>query len=181
LTRKEVIFVSNQPPGDQQRNWFTTLPGILTSAGGFVAALTGLLVALNQVGILPVKTTPAVRATGTPASGEKTAYVVWHMKRAGDAWQLDEAEYPPADPCATGSRASPGGPAPAMLKAVRDYYAAWNDRRLDDAWALLSPDYQRKNKGAWRANHSLDQGIRLASDCVLPDLLVGMTVVFTPR
>jgi hypothetical protein len=37
-------------------NWWSTLPGLLTGAGAFVTALTGLLVWLNQAGIWPVKT-----------------------------------------------------------------------------------------------------------------------------
>jgi hypothetical protein len=57
--------VSNLP-SDDKRNWWTTLPGILSSFGGFVAALTGLLVALNQTGVLPVKTAPA--GTPTPSA-----------------------------------------------------------------------------------------------------------------
>jgi hypothetical protein len=178
-------FVSSHPPEDPQRNWFTTLPGILTSAGGFVAALTGLLVALNQVGVLPVKTSPAVSASSAPGgartAGEETSYVIWHMAMAGGAWLLDDVEYPPVDPCAGGAARSKDAGGAAMLNSVRDYYGAWNDRRLDDAWALLSAQYQQKTRGAWRAYHSIDRSVRLSSDCVLPGSLIGMTVVSSAR
>jgi hypothetical protein len=172
--------VSTPPPNDAHRNWWTTLPGILTSGGGFIATLTGLLVALNQAGVLPVKTA-AAPATG-PA-GEQTYYIAWHMKTApGGSWQLDDAESLPVDPCNAGDGSSPvPRTTNAMVKAVRDYYAAWNDRRFDDAWALLSVPYQQKKKGTWRAEHSGDKAIRLSSDCVLADSVVGMTVVSTPR
>jgi hypothetical protein len=168
---------------DGKRNWFSTLPGILTSAGGFVAALTGLLVALNQVGVLPVRTKPvATVATSAPKPAEGKAYVVWHAALSGGSWRLASAEYPGNDPCTSTDRTSGGTAADsAMLKTVRDYYAAWNDRRLDDAWALLTPSYQSANETTWRATHSTDSALRLSSDCVLSDSRVGLTVVSTPR
>jgi hypothetical protein len=67
------VFVSNPQSDDSKRNWWTTLPGILSSFGGFVAALTGLLVALNQTGVLPVKTAPAATPTAAAATTTTTS------------------------------------------------------------------------------------------------------------
>ena len=185
----------SQEPGrapqadDGKRNWFSTLPGVLTSAGGFIAALTGLLVALNQLGVLPVKTKTVGQGTSVTAStstastsAEQKNYVVWHVAMIGGSWHLASVEYPGFDPCPTAGAATPGAVADeAKLKAVRDYYAAWNDRRLDDAWALLSPSYQDAYRTTWRATHTVDNGLRLSSDCKLSGARVGVTVVSTSR
>lgn len=39
----------------KSQSWWQTIPGILTATAGIIAAATGLVVALNQAGILPVQ------------------------------------------------------------------------------------------------------------------------------
>ena len=171
------------PPPESKQNWFSTLPGLVTAGGTFIAAVTGLLVTLNQVGILPVKTEPAKPTPAVAqAPTEHVNYVVWHMAMMGGSWRLNSVEYPGSDPCnSIDRRARPSGAEKAMLKTVRDYYGAWNDGRLDDAWALLSPSYQRQYETTWRATHTVDNGLRLSSDCVLSDSRVAVTVRSTPK
>jgi hypothetical protein len=50
------------PRNPRTANWWITLPGILTAAAGFLTALTGLIIGLNQAGILPVRTKPVASA-----------------------------------------------------------------------------------------------------------------------
>jgi hypothetical protein len=50
--------------GDQDRSWWSTLPGVLTAVAAFVTAVSGLILALNTAGFLkrdqPVDVRPSV-------------------------------------------------------------------------------------------------------------------------
>jgi hypothetical protein len=40
----------------KEQSWWTTIPGMLTALGTFIGAITGLIVALNQIGFIDFKT-----------------------------------------------------------------------------------------------------------------------------
>ncbi len=46
---------------EKSRNWWNTLPGIITGLAAVVTALTGLVVAIKQTGWFETQTTPAIR------------------------------------------------------------------------------------------------------------------------
>ena len=58
---------------EKTQHWFNTIPGILTGVAAFLTALTGLLLALHQIGWFTPKTPPA----------EKT-----ELKKDGDPYKL---------------------------------------------------------------------------------------------
>jgi hypothetical protein len=51
---------------EQQHSWWKSLPGILTAATGFIAALSGLVAGLNQLGVFR-REPPAQQVVVTPA------------------------------------------------------------------------------------------------------------------
>ena len=57
--------MAEQPKGPQ--SWWLTLPGILTGLGGVIVAITGLILGLNQAGLLG-DSDPATTATSTAAA-----------------------------------------------------------------------------------------------------------------
>jgi hypothetical protein len=40
------------PPEDKQGSWWQTVPGVITAVGSLLVAVTGLIIALNQAGLL---------------------------------------------------------------------------------------------------------------------------------
>jgi hypothetical protein len=57
------------PEEGKPQSWFQTLPGILTAIGATLSAITGLILALNQAGLLGgSKATPAPSAVASAAS-----------------------------------------------------------------------------------------------------------------
>jgi len=52
----------------ESRSWWQTLPGLLTAAAGTITALTGLFVALHQVGCLGRNPSPAAQIQSHPAA-----------------------------------------------------------------------------------------------------------------
>lgn len=74
--------MSGEPPKSQ--SWWQTLPGILTAVAGIMTASTGLILALNQVGVFsrestsasPTPTTPVVLSaspSAKPATGTEVS------------------------------------------------------------------------------------------------------------
>jgi hypothetical protein len=63
--------------GGGSSSWWNTLPGILTAAAAFITALTGLIIGLNHVGVLPVTTKPVATASEnqTPASTSNVSQI----------------------------------------------------------------------------------------------------------
>jgi hypothetical protein len=58
---------------EQQPSWWKSLPGILTAATGFVAALSGLVAGLNQLGVFRREEPPSQVVATAPAARESTA------------------------------------------------------------------------------------------------------------
>jgi hypothetical protein len=54
---------------DKQQSWWQTLPGVMTALGAIITALTGLLIALNQAGLIGVQQQP------TPSRNNKQAAI----------------------------------------------------------------------------------------------------------
>jgi len=52
------------------RNWWHTLPGVITAVTGLLTAVSGLLLALNQAGIFEDKEPSVVQGQATPANGK---------------------------------------------------------------------------------------------------------------
>ena len=50
---------------DKQPNWWQTLPGVMTALGAIITATTGLLVALNQAGLIGNQQQPASQSRGS--------------------------------------------------------------------------------------------------------------------
>ena len=68
--------MAGQPRGGQ--SWWLTLPGILTAAGTVITAITGLLVVLNQAGLVggsDSTATPSSTATGVSPPTSETAAI----------------------------------------------------------------------------------------------------------
>jgi hypothetical protein len=58
---------------DKQQNWWQTLPGVMTALGAIITAFTGLLVALNQAGLIGVQSqTPSQSRGNKPAISAAT-------------------------------------------------------------------------------------------------------------
>jgi hypothetical protein len=57
---------------EQQHSWWKSLPGILTAATGFIAALSGLVAGLNQLGVFR-REPPAQQVVVTPAPPDNAA------------------------------------------------------------------------------------------------------------
>ena len=57
-------------PDPATRNWWATLPGVLTALAAIITALAGLFAVLGQQGVLGGKTTPApVASPAAPSNG----------------------------------------------------------------------------------------------------------------
>lgn len=82
------------PDPPERANWWATLPGLLTAVAGFLTALTGMLVFLNQAGIWPVKTQalPTLAPTSQQTAGvarskvDDTASSVVICSAESDTW-----------------------------------------------------------------------------------------------
>jgi hypothetical protein len=59
-------------PDEPRQPWYKSLPGILTAATGFIAAMSGLVAGLNQLGVFRRQPPPAVVGTAT-APADNTA------------------------------------------------------------------------------------------------------------
>ncbi|HET9492741.1 MAG TPA: hypothetical protein VFR15_00755 [Chloroflexia bacterium] len=57
---------------DKQQSWWQTLPGVMTALGAIITATTGLLVALNQAGLIGVQAEPTPQSRGKPAISAAT-------------------------------------------------------------------------------------------------------------
>lgn len=82
---------------EQRQSWWKSVPGTLTAATGFIAALSGLVAGINQLGLLRREQASQV-VVAAPAS-------------------RDSASAPPVAP-GTGAGASTTGPAPAPSPAA---------------------------------------------------------------
>jgi len=47
---------------EPKQPWLKSIPGVLTAATGFIAALSGLVAGLNQLGVFQREPAPAVLA-----------------------------------------------------------------------------------------------------------------------
>ena len=125
---------------DQEKgSWWKSLPGVLTTATGFVAALSGLVAGLNQLGVFrrepaapsAVSTTPAPRDTvPQPLARADTAHARAATPRT-----------PSARPAAPAPAASPSASAPTRAPTTRtspsgDTAASAQPSRLPTGTAL---------------------------------------------
>ena len=107
---------------DQQHSWWKSLPGILTAATGFVAALSGLVAGLNQLGVfrreqapqpvtvtVPVPDTTPQRPSTVSAPESAASAVAPETGRAGP---------PPPGPSHRTPPASAPAPTPRETAAV---------------------------------------------------------------
>src|SRR5215213_795297 len=62
------LMANEQPP-----SWWKSLPGILTAATGFVAAMSGLVAGLNQLGVFRREEPPPQVVGTAPAARESTS------------------------------------------------------------------------------------------------------------
>ena len=104
----------SQSPEPESKGWWQTLPGLLTAGAGIITALTGLLLALHQAGLLgrspkpaePDRKPPSSTSTGstpTSASGTAGAHQIQlpasSQVRSGDTvYQLLSAQVEPYAP-----------------------------------------------------------------------------------
>lgn len=84
---------------DADKNWWTTVPGLLAALAAIITAVGGLVAALSQAGVFGGKSAEPAAAAPPPAGVEAPA----------------AAKPDPAAPEA----AAPAAPAPAALKGVR--------------------------------------------------------------
>ena len=74
--------MAEQPRGPQ--SWWLTLPGILTASAGVITAITGLLLGLNQAGLLgdddsaatPTSATAAPVTSATSTSAQFRGFIL---------------------------------------------------------------------------------------------------------
>jgi hypothetical protein len=59
--------------GESGQRWYKSIPGILTTATGLIAAVSGLVAGLNQLGVFRREPPPAAVVGMTPAVPDKTA------------------------------------------------------------------------------------------------------------
>jgi hypothetical protein len=57
----------SQGPEPASQSWWKTLPGLLTAAAATITAITGLIVAVRQTGILDHGSQPSIQARTLPA------------------------------------------------------------------------------------------------------------------
>jgi hypothetical protein len=132
---------------EKTQQWWQTLPGMMTALGAVITALTGLLLALNQVGLLGVQAQatpqsrkektqiavpteaafvpptftrrPATKATPTPVAEEPAQEPATVAEPVTQPTEPAEATAPPVPPRPTTSLRPPGGPLqyPVALEA----------------------------------------------------------------
>jgi hypothetical protein len=61
------------PTESGNQSFWTTLPGILTAIGTVITAATGLLIALNQAGLMSPADSTVTTSTSTPATSGSTS------------------------------------------------------------------------------------------------------------
>src|SRR5689334_20659309 len=60
--------MSQKKDKSQSQSWWQTLPGVMTAMGAIITALTGLLIALTQAGIIGVQGQPASQSRNNKPS-----------------------------------------------------------------------------------------------------------------
>jgi hypothetical protein len=72
-------------------SFWTTIPGLLTAAAGVISAVTGLVIALNQAGVLDFRKPPAIEAAAVSGAWRAQVTYSWgatHAERF--AFQVDK-------------------------------------------------------------------------------------------
>ena len=92
---------------EQKHPWYKSVPGVLTAATGFVAALSGLVAGLNQLGVF--KREPAPVTVVAPAPPDSAA----RQRAAGTAGGSSSSAAPASAP-----RVPAPAPAPAPATTV---------------------------------------------------------------
>jgi hypothetical protein len=115
---------------EQKQPWYKSLPGLLTAATGFVAALSGLVAGLNQLGVFK-REPPAQQVVGSlpgrdTASAHAAAPVMGGSASSAEPGPASSVTPPAAQraatpPAGTGRRPAP---APATRPASPDTAAA---------------------------------------------------------
>jgi hypothetical protein len=96
---------------DPKQPWHKTLPGVLTAATGFIAALSGLVAGLNQLGVFRQEPPPSAVVGMSPTPSDKTAQDT-SPARSGDLPPPSVVEPSPGSPSTPTSVPRPAEPAP---------------------------------------------------------------------
>jgi len=123
-----------------KKSWWRTIPGVLTAAAGMITAMTGLIVALHQTGILEKnnKTTPSTDVS-QPSTTEKVGTgQPPPFKDGGQEWTVIN------------------GPTPDPKKTARELLTAWKQGDRDAALKVAKPDAVDK---LFRASSELKKAV----------------------
>jgi hypothetical protein len=101
---------------EKPKNWWYTLPGVLTSLAAIITALAGLLAAMKQTGWLERKPTSTVASASLSASQGETAGAGPKVEAGIPA---EQAARPPAGSAVTATKAAAGRS--VQLPQKRDY------------------------------------------------------------
>jgi hypothetical protein len=106
---------------EQKPSWWKSLPGVLTAATGFIAALSGLVAGINQLGLFKREQTAAPVVITTPAPRDSMPAALRTDTARGIATAPAQSRQPPAvtAPRAPTSGAPSTAPTPASPSTTR--------------------------------------------------------------
>ncbi len=145
--------------GQNGSSWWTTLPGLLTALAAIITAVTGLVLALNQIGLFGSSSqdssSTAPREGAAPATGDGPAGAAGHAATMPPGGGTYEATLPLNQPMRSGD--------------VTYEIVGYEIRPDSDDTLALSLDIRMTNHGRFDANF-WDASFRLAAgkDTIAP-------------
>jgi len=102
---------------EQQPSWWKSLPGILTAATGFVAAMSGLVAGLNQLGVFRREEPPPQAVSTAAVARESTPEETEPLVSSGASSTASSEERDSGGLTATSGRVAPAQPRLALPSA----------------------------------------------------------------